>query len=264
MMAFSLAAKKTEACPRVRSDHSTILSMGHPDYNTLYQRACERKGGEQAVESLLPRVASRKKLTQLGSDRYLAEFTRKVFQSGFVWRVVDQKWKDFEEVFWGFDIKRLLMMPDDMLDRKAANPAIIRNHSKVKTIRDNAAMIADTERRRGESFGSFVANWPAEDVIGLWLYLKKEGSRLGGNTGPFALRTLGVDTFLLTADVEGFLRNHGIVDSGITSQRALRAAQDFFNGLRDQSGRSLSELSRIVSFGYGQNRVGIQGTANRR
>ena len=179
MTAFSLAVQKTEACPRVRSDHSTILSMGHPDYNTLYQRACERKGGEQAVESLLPRVASRKKLTRLGSDRYLAEFTRKVFQSGFVWRVVDQKWKDFEEVFWGFDIKRLLMMPDDMLDRKAANPAIIRNHSKVKTIRDNAAMIADTERRRGESFGSFVANWPAEDVIGLWLYLKKEGSRLG-------------------------------------------------------------------------------------
>jgi hypothetical protein len=91
--------------------------------------------------------------------------------------------------------------------------------------------------------------------VGLWRHLKKNGSRLGGNTGPYALRTLGVDTFLLTQDVEGFLRHHDIVDSGITSQRALQSAQTFFNDLREQSGRNLSELSRIVSFGYGQNRV---------
>ena len=168
--------------------------MNTPDYQELYDRACERKGGEAAVEAMLPKVASSKQLQTLGSDRYLAEFTRKIFQSGFVWRVVDKKWDHFEEEFWGFDIK---------------------------------------------------------------LYLKKQGSRLGGNTGPYALRTLGVDTFLLTADVEGCLRNHGIIDSGITSQRALRATQAFFNGLRDQSGRSLSSLSRIVSFGYGQNRAGV-------
>ncbi len=231
--------------------------MSHPDYSTVYDQACERKGGEAAVEAMLPGVASPKKLKTLGSDRYLAEFTRKIFQSGFVWRVVDKKWPDFETVFWDFDIKRLLMMPDDMLDRKAADPAIIRNHGKVQTIRENAAMIAETERRRDQSFGAFIASWPTDDIIGLWLYLKKEGSRLGGNTGPYALRTLGVDTFLLTADVEGFLRHHGIVDSGITSQRALRAAQGFFNDLRSQSGRSLSELSRIVSFSYGRNRVGL-------
>ena len=232
-------------------------AVNTPDYQELYDRACERKGGEAAVEAMLPKVASSKQLQTLGSDRYLAEFTRKVFQSGFVWRVVDKKWDHFEEEFWGFDIKRLLMMPDDMLERKASNPAIIRNYNKVKTILTNAAMIADTERREAQSFGAFIAGWPDDDVISLWLYLKKQGSRLGGNTGPYALRTLGVDTFLLTADVEGCLRNHGIIDSGITSQRALRATQTFFNGLRDQSGRNLSSLSRIVSFGYGQNRAGM-------
>ena len=128
--------------------------MSHPDYSTVYDQACERKGGEAAVEAMLPGVASPKKLKTLGSDRYLAEFTRKIFQSGFVWRVVDKKWPDFETVFWDFDIKRLLMMPDDMLDRKAADPAIIRNHGKVKTIRENAAMIAETERPRPEEAGA--------------------------------------------------------------------------------------------------------------
>ncbi|EED35262.1 DNA-3-methyladenine glycosylase [Luminiphilus syltensis NOR5-1B] len=236
--------------------------MTYPDYDALYERACERKGGEAAVEAMLPRIASKQRLKKLGSDRYLAEFTRKVFQSGFVWRVVDQKWKNFEEVFWDFDIPRLLMMPEDMLDRKAQDPAIIRNYNKVRTVLDNAAMIAETERREDKSFGQFIADWPSDDVVSLWQYLKREGSRLGGNTGPYALRTLGVDTFLLTADVEAFLRNHEIVDSGIGSRRAQQAAQNYFNDLRHQSGRSLSELSRIVSFGIGQNRGGVATSNN--
>ena len=229
--------------------------MALPDYNYLYDHACERKGGEKALKALLPKTKSKAHLKKLGSDRYLAEFTRKIFQSGFVWRLVDKKWPQFEEVFWEFDVERLLMMPDDMLERKAQDPAIIRNFSKVKTVRENALMIDDTERREKRSFGEFISGWPSDDVIGLWIYLKKHGSRLGGNTGPFALRTLGVDTFLFTQDVEGFLRSHGIVDGGRTSQRALKAAQGYFNDLREQSGKSLAELSRIISFCHGQNRV---------
>lgn len=226
-------------------------------YKELYDRACERKGGEGALEGLLNGPRSRRYLQRLPDDRYLAEFTRKVFQSGFVWRVVDQKWDGFEELFWGFDVDKLLLMPADMLERKARDPAIIRNLNKVKTIPANAQMIADTRRREGHGFGHFVADWPAEDTVGLWLYLKKHGSRLGGNTGPFALRSLGVDTFLLTRDVEGYLRQHGIVEGGLSSQKSLRAAQAFFNDLRTESGRSLCELSKLVAFNFGENRVGI-------
>ena len=149
------------------------------------------------------------------------------------------------------------MMPDDMLERKAKDPAIIRNFTKVRSIRDNALMIAETERREGVNFGRFIADWPAREVVDLWRYLKQHGSRLGGNTGPYALRALGVDTFLLTRDVEGFLRQHGIVEGGAGSRRSLAAAQAYFNGLHEQSGRSLSALSRIVAFSCGDNRVGV-------
>ena len=226
-----------------------------PSYDSLYEVACLRKGGGDVVESLLPTIATKAHLSGLGSDRYLAEFTRKVFQSGFVWRIVNNKWPQFEEVFWEFDIERLLMMPDDMLERKASDPGIIRNFSKVKTVLDNAVMIADTERREEKTFGEFIAGWPDDDITGLWLFLKKHGSRLGGNTGPYALRTLGVDTFLITADVEFFLRENAIVDSGIHSLRALKAAQSYFNNLREESGRSLSELSRLVSLGVRRNQI---------
>lgn len=231
--------------------------MGTPDFEAIYTRACERKGGAAAVEQLLAKPRSRRYLAGLADDRYLAEFSKKIFQSGFVWRVVEQKWAGFEEVFWHFDIGKLLLMPDDMLERKAQNPAIIRNFRKVKAIRDNALMIDETRRREGHSFAKFVADWPTEDIVGLWLYLKKYGARLGGNTGPYALRTLGVDTFLLTRDVEAFLRNHQVVEGGLGSQRALQAAQGYFNRLREQSGRSLTELSRLISFNVGENRVGV-------
>lgn len=227
------------------------------NYQTIFAQACERKGGEKGLNDLLPSSLPNKELAAIADDRYLAEFTKKIFQSGFVWRVVEQKWAGFEELFWGFDIDKLLMMPDDMLERKAQDKKIIRNFRKVLTIRENAIMIADTCRREESRFGEFVAQWPSENVIGLWLYLKTHGSRLGGNTGPYALRALGVDTFLLTRDVEGFLRLHGIIDTGIGSKKALQSAQTFFNDLQQQSGRGLGELSRLISFSFGHNRVGV-------
>jgi 3-methyladenine DNA glycosylase Tag len=174
---------------------------------------------------------------------------------------VDQKWENFETLFWGFDVDKLLMMPDEMLERKAQDASIVRNLRKVKTIRNNAAMIAEVERSEGLSFGEFIASWPSDNIVGLWTYLKKHGDRLGGNTGPYALRALGVDTFLLTRDVERFLCNHGIVDTGITSRKALESSQTFFNELSEQSGRSLSELSRLVAMCHGDNRLGVTATS---
>ncbi len=228
--------------------------MKTESYQSIYQRACERKGGEQAVESLMAYPKSDSELARLADDLYLAEFTRKVFQSGFVWRIVDQKWQDFEDIFWQFDIEKLLMMPDDMLERKATDPRIIRHLKKVWSIRDNALMIDDIRQQHG-SFGQFIAEWPTSEITGLWLFLKKHGKRLGGNTGPYALRALGKDTFLMTRDIESYLRTWGIIDGGAGTQSSLRQTQAFFNQLSVDSGRSLTELSRLISLSTGDNRV---------
>lgn len=225
-------------------------------FTDIYLRACERKGGAAQLESLLAKPLSGSRLAEIGDDRYLAQFTKSIFQSGFVWKVVSAKWAGFEETFWGFDIDKLLLMPDEMLERKAADPSIIRNFNKVKTIRVNAQMISEVRDQHG-SFGLFVAQWPEDDIIGLWLFLKQHGQRLGGNTGPYALRQLGKDTFLLTRDVESYLRARGIVDGGLTSKRSLAAAQHAFNHWRGDSGRSLTELSRIIAYGVGDNTVQV-------
>lgn len=231
--------------------------MAHLEsFEHLYQRACERKGGPDKLEMLLGRPKSPKQLEKMGDDRFLAEFTKKVFQSGFVWRVVRDKWPDFERVFFQFDIDKVLLMPDEMLESKATDPSIIRNYTKVKTIRDNAIMI-DAVRREHGSFAKFVAQWPSHDIVGLWAYLKKHGARLGGNTGAYGLRAVGKDTFLLSQDLVSYFTKRDVISGSATSKRSLKAIQEAFNLFHQQSDRSFQELSQIISFSVGDNHIQV-------
>ncbi|MGO2129651.1 MAG: DNA-3-methyladenine glycosylase I [Pseudoalteromonas prydzensis] len=228
-------------------------------FQDIYQRAAQRKGGAAMLEQLLQAPLTAEQLKRLPDDAWLEEFTRKIFQSGFYWSVINNKWAGFREVFWDFSVDKLLMMPPDMLEQKASDERIVRNFKKVQTIPHNAYMIHDVAAEHG-SFSQFIANWPTDDIIGLWAYLKKHGARLGGNTGPYTLRALGKDTFLLSRDVESYLRAHKIIDGGLQTKKSLTAAQAFFNELQQQSGLSLQELSLILAYSVGDNRVGIQTT----
>lgn len=242
--------------------------MTHESFKSLYQRAAERKGGKSALELLLGKRILGKKLlddnaaeqsiAQLTDDRVLAAFTKQIFKSGFVWRVVENKWPDFEEHFFNFNIEKMLMMPEEMLERKAADPKIIRNYNKVKTIKANAQMIFDVTLDKNISFAQFIHDWPSEDIIGLWTYLKKHGQRLGGNTGPYALRLLGKDTFILSSDVEAYLRAQQVIDGGLQSKKSLTAIQAYFNKLQSESGYSLTQLSRLIAFASGDNYVQVE------
>lgn len=225
-------------------------------FESIYQRAAERKGGPAALQALLgmPRT-----VTQLQHDRnadWLSAFSKKVFQSGFVWRVVEQKWPGFCEVFFNFEPEKILLLSDEMLAEKAADSRIIRNAAKVLSIQANALMIHELSLEHG-SFVELVAQWPAERIIELWALLKKRGARLGGNTGAYSLRAMGKDTFLLSQDVEAYLRAYQVIDGGISSQTNLKKIQAQFNDWRQQSGLPLQQISQIVSMSVGDNRVGF-------
>jgi len=178
-------------------------------FEAIHQRACERHGGEKALKKLLPRARGARALAKTGDDRWLAEMTRCVFQAGFVWRVVNQKWDDFEDVFFGFPPDRIVMLSPEQLDRFAQNPRIIRNRQKVLTVQHNARFILDIAAEHG-SFGKFAGSWPGEDLVGLFDLLKKRGARLGGMTGQRVLRNMGKDTFIVTGDVTRCLQREGL------------------------------------------------------
>lgn len=227
-------------------------------FSDIYQRAAQRKGGDQALASLVSKPLTAKKLSLVHEDQWLEEFTRKIFQSGFYWSVINKKWPGFREVFWDFNVKKILMMPQEMLEQKSTDERIVRNYNKVKTIPLNASMIHFATQDYDKSFSQFIAGWPGEDIVNLWIWLKKNGARLGGNTGPYALRAMGKDTFILSRDVEGYLRAHRHIDGGINSKKSLSAIQIFFNEMQQQSGLSMQEISQIISYSVGDNHVGFE------
>ncbi|MFC5077385.1 3-methyl-adenine DNA glycosylase I [Vibrio thalassae] len=223
-------------------------------FDSIYARAAERKGGRKELESIVAKPLGRDEVAAIPEDRWLSAFSMKVFQSGISWKVVRNKWPNFEEHFFQFRIDPLLMLSEEQWEKKAQDPKIIRHMTKVMSIPANAAMI-QAARYEHESFAQMVADWPKETIVELWAYIKKHGARLGGNTGPYALRQLGVDTFILSNDVEGYLRNTNIIDSGRGTKRAMNAANKAFMEWHQESGRSLSEISQIIAYGFGDNCV---------
>ncbi|MEM8769381.1 MAG: DNA-3-methyladenine glycosylase I [Pseudomonadota bacterium] len=208
--------------------------------------AAARKGGADALEDILPQPASDRRLKARKDDRYLAEMTKCVFRSGFVWQIIERKWPDFEIAFDQFDVSGCAMLSDEDLERLTADERIVRHGKKIQSVRANALFIRDIRAEHG-SFGAFLADWPREDFVGLWECLKKQGDRLGGQTGRFFLRFSGWDTPVLSEDVVKALMAQGVIDKAPTSKKALALVQEAFQGWHAESGRPFSQISRILS-----------------
>ncbi len=97
------------------------------------------------------------------------------------------------------------------------------------------------------SFGTYIAEWPVADIIGLHRDLARRGARLGGLSGQWVLRALGKDTFVLSWDTVAALERARIIDSGPASMRAQNAIQTAFNEWSAETGRPLCQISRILS-----------------
>ncbi len=215
-------------------------------FDRIFAMAAKRKGGPEALEKLLPHPKSAAALARIPDDRWLSAMTRSVFQAGFSWKVIETKWPGFEEAFWGFDVGRCSMMSDADFDTLVKDTRIVRNAAKIRSVAENATFLRELAAEHGSAAKAF-ANWPAEDFVGLIMLIKKRASRLGGTSGQYFLRTMGVDSFVLTRDVVRALLREGVVDKAPTSQRDLAKVQAAFDAWRATSGRSMSEISRTLA-----------------
>jgi 3-methyladenine DNA glycosylase Tag len=222
-------------------------------FKAIRARAAKRKGGDKALDELLPKLAGPKALASLKDDRALAEMTKRIFSAGFVWSVIESKWPGFEAAFLKFEPKQLLHQPDEFWEKLASDKRIVRNPQKIEAVRHNARLVADIASEHG-SFGKFLAQWPADDQVGLLELLSKRGARLGGKTGQYFLRFVGRDSFITSADVVACLRDAGLdVAENPTSKKDLKKVQDQFNAWAKESGLPLTHLSRICSMSIGEN-----------
>lgn len=213
----------------------------------------KRKGGAQQLASLLSPPTSIRDLAVISDDRYLAQMTRCVFNAGFHWRVITAKWPDFEKAFHGFSLAKLLTKSPEEWESYVEDKRIVRNWQKIQTVFHNAAMMEEVAEQHG-SFAKFFAEWPVEDQVGLMAYLKKEGSRLGGQTCQYFIRFIGKDSFITSNDVVAALIANGVeISDKPTSQRDLNKIQAAFNHWHAESGLPMTHISRILSFSVGDN-----------
>lgn len=215
-------------------------------FDELFEIAAKRKGGRAALEAMLDPPVPAQALAKIPDDRWLSQFSKNVFSAGFNWKVIDNKWPGFEASFHGFDIARCAMMDDTWFDRLIQDTRIVRHGAKIQSVRDNAVFLQDLAAEHGTAARAF-AEWPNDDFAGLLALLKQRGTRLGGNTGAYALRFMGRDGFILSRDVTARLIAEGVIDKPPTSKSAMARVQAAFNDWARQSGRSLTEISRVLA-----------------
>ncbi len=222
-------------------------------FATIRARAEKRKGGQKKLKKLLRPVLSKKKLAQKGDDRFLAMMARAINQAGFNWTVIANKWPQFEEAFFDFDIGKLASLPPEEWEAYVKDRRVVRHWPKIKAVMENTYFIQGIAREHG-SFAQFIAGWPESDQAGLMVYLKKHGSRLGGNSGQWFMRYIGKDCFVLSQDVVTAVQDAGVdIADHPTSKRDLGKVQNAFNAWHEETGLPYTHLSQIAGFSVGTN-----------
>lgn len=215
-------------------------------FSEIYNNAARRKGGDEALAALLPELKNEQELIQTGDDRYLSTLSKCVFQAGFNWKVVENKWSGFEAAFNQFKPEIAASMPDEEIDLLMQDKRVVRNYKKLLSVRNNAIFILDTAVEH-DGFGRFIASWPSENMVGLLAYMQKHAHRVGPQTAQYFLRFVGKDMFILSREVVKVLIQNGVVNRTPSSKADLRDVQNAFNTWQLESGRPLAEISKIIA-----------------
>ncbi|MBO6087223.1 DNA-3-methyladenine glycosylase I [bacterium] len=91
---------------------------------------------------------------------------------GLSWKIILNKRSAYKKAFYNFDIKKCADMSDDELLKLLKNPNLIRNKSKIFSVRKNAKIVLDIQKEFG-SFDSYLWSYTNnKQIIGNWKTLK--------------------------------------------------------------------------------------------
>jgi len=92
------------------------------------------------------------RVTPADDNGYLEQMTKAIFQAGFSWQVVNNKWPNFQKAFDGFDVDRVASYGPEKVDELLSDPGIVRNGRKIEATIANAIQLQAIRRE----FGSFA------------------------------------------------------------------------------------------------------------
>ncbi len=97
----------------------------------------------RALVEIPPRIAPS------DDSGYLEELTKAIFRSGFSWRVVRQKWPNFQKAFDGFDVGKVAGYGVEEISRLFEDPGIVRNQRKILGTVENAGIVLELAQQHG-------------------------------------------------------------------------------------------------------------------
>ncbi|MCA9873697.1 MAG: DNA-3-methyladenine glycosylase I [Anaerolineales bacterium] len=83
---------------------------------------------------------------------YLEKITQAVFQAGFSWQVIRQKWPNFQAAFAGFDVDKVAAFTEEDVERLLEDKGIVRNGRKIEASIHNARVCQDLIRQHGSFY----------------------------------------------------------------------------------------------------------------
>lgn len=210
------------------------------------RKAAVARHGEAELKTRMPAVKSPATLKKLPDDRYFSQMSLRIFRAGLNHTVVDAKWPAFETAFHGFDPRRVRAMSDEAVEDLMKDARLIRHLGKLRAVHANASAILAIAADKG-SMGRYLADWPAEEIVGLWADLAKRFAQMGGNSAPRFLRMIGKDTFVLTPAVVKALDHWGAFKGEPKSKADRATVQAIFNGWAKETGLKLGQLSTTLA-----------------
>jgi 3-methyladenine DNA glycosylase Tag len=221
-------------------------------FDEIIELAVERHGGPVRFEQMLAetRPLPPHDIATIPDDRVLAAMTQHVFCAGFSSKVIDAKWEAFESVFERFDPARCAWMTEERFDDLLKCKDIVRNGAKIKSVQENGRFVTELAEKHGRA-ARFFAEWSDDDYVGLLGFLKKNGSRLGGETGMRFLRSIGKPAFIPTPDVVKALIREEVLTKSPAGKGDFVKIQAAFNQWSEQSGLDLTSISRTLAMSVG-------------
>ena len=97
------------------------------NFKVIQAAAEARNGGTAALKKRLPKLKSSQALKAIRDDRYLSSMSLRVFSAGLKHSMVQGKWPAFEEIFHGFEPRKVRAMADEDLEALMGETRIIRH-----------------------------------------------------------------------------------------------------------------------------------------
>jgi len=110
-------------------------------------------------------------------NEYLEQMAKAIFQAGFSWAVIRNKWDNFKIAFDQFDIETVADYGLEDLSRLATDKGIVRNKQKIGAVVENANEMKEIIAQFG-SFKKYLDSLP-EDYYERVKMLTKRFKNLG-------------------------------------------------------------------------------------